>query len=106
MSYGFSFTTNHGKEFDLENISPALFLENLYISGSGPKTITRTYPDLSGNCEVFATLKSANMDDPYTYGPRISITKISGPGVTIEINPNGSGSDAFYQFTIYARSIV
>ncbi|KLI66518.1 hypothetical protein VVYB158_13025 [Vibrio vulnificus CladeA-yb158] len=106
--YGFEFTTKHGKKFELSEINPALFLDNLYVTGGGQKVINKQYPSLTGKCEVFAVLKSASMDDPYTSGPSIVISEpSSSPAeVTITISPSGSGSEAFYHFTIYARSIV
>ncbi|HFG1874653.1 TPA: hypothetical protein ACGF19_003646 [Vibrio cholerae] len=104
--YGFKFQTENGRWFLLDEISPAIFLENIYIQGSGTKKIDRSYPELKGVCEVFATLRSANMDNPTNSGPNISITNPNAETISITISPSISGANAFYHLSIYARSIL
>ncbi|MGL4615969.1 MAG: hypothetical protein ACRCVV_19185 [Shewanella sp.] len=104
--YGFEYKTLTGRLFRLDQISPGIFLENLYVSGAGYKRIERSYDNLPNLCDIFCTLKSANMDSPYTSGPSISITNPYQGGIVIEINPSQSGANAFYHLTIYARPII
>ncbi|EPT9721486.1 TPA: hypothetical protein AB5E57_001658 [Vibrio cholerae] len=54
MSYGVSFFTNNGRQFQLDQIQPGVYLGTVTLSGSA----SFSFPELNGQAEIYAELLS------------------------------------------------
>ncbi|EKO3392580.1 hypothetical protein OMA37_004420 [Vibrio fluvialis] len=52
MSYGMTFTTNNGREFELDQIQPGVFLGTVTLTAGA----TYTFADLNGKADVYPEL--------------------------------------------------